>query len=207
LLVVSGLVVPLVAASYGGWAVITLDRLPDNLVAGQPATFTFTVRQHGRTLLDELRGSVQARSGTTEVRAEAVAGKEAGQYLATVTVPEPGEWTVTINSGFNGASTTLIPMVAVGPGARNASASLTDAERGKRLFVAKGCYTCHLHRDVNRGSIEVGPELTGTSRTPDFIAKAIANPSNLMPNLKLQPAEISALTSFLSAGPVNRASK
>jgi ABC-type sugar transport system substrate-binding protein len=36
-------------AQAGGWAVITLDDLPRQIVAKQPFTIGFTVRQHGRT--------------------------------------------------------------------------------------------------------------------------------------------------------------
>ena len=35
------------AAALGGWATISVEDLPDYLVAGQPARLTFTVRQHG----------------------------------------------------------------------------------------------------------------------------------------------------------------
>jgi hypothetical protein len=200
--------VPLVAASLGGWAVVTVEQLPDYLVAGQPATFNFTVRQHGRTLLSDLRGNVQARSGKTDITADARRGTEPGLYQATLTLPEPGEWTVSINSGFNGAGTTLLPIVAVRAGAQPATATLSDAERGKRLFVAKGCYTCHLHRDVNRSSLEVGPELTGTKRSPDVIAQVLAGSrAPAMPDLKLQKSEIAALTSFLMRVAGNQASR
>ena len=38
---------PIVLA--GGWAVITLDQLPAQVIAGQPLTIGFMVRQHGHT--------------------------------------------------------------------------------------------------------------------------------------------------------------
>ena len=86
-------------------------------------------------------------------------------------------------------------------------APLADAERGRRLFVAKGCVTCHLHRAVNETSIAVGPELTGRRFAPEYLARFLADPAAVipppsgafgMPNLRLKPAEIAALTAFLN---------
>ena len=34
----------------GGWAVVTLDTLPESAVASTPLRLSFTVRQHGQTL-------------------------------------------------------------------------------------------------------------------------------------------------------------
>ena len=48
------------AVLVGGWAVVTLDDVPDAVVAGKPVTLTFTVRQHGHTLLDNVRPSIDA---------------------------------------------------------------------------------------------------------------------------------------------------
>src|SRR4029079_9866801 len=40
---------PVAAFTFGGWAVITVDSLPEFAVAGSPTTLTFAVRQHGST--------------------------------------------------------------------------------------------------------------------------------------------------------------
>src|SRR5688572_22466504 len=42
----------------GGWAVITLDELPTDVVAGEPLTIGFTVRQHGIRPMDGLDPTV-----------------------------------------------------------------------------------------------------------------------------------------------------
>ena len=42
------------AFSFGGWAVITLDDLPQSFTVGQAVSLAFTVRQHGHTPLDYL---------------------------------------------------------------------------------------------------------------------------------------------------------
>jgi len=60
------------AAHAGGWAVITLDDLPDHAVAGKPIKLVFVVRQHGRTLLTGLQPRVRAISATGLVANSAV---------------------------------------------------------------------------------------------------------------------------------------
>lgn len=77
----------------GGWAVITLDELPTNVVAGKPLTVGFTVRQHGITPMDGIEPMVTARLGLSEkfvVQAEPEG--ERGHYAATLTFPEKGNW-------------------------------------------------------------------------------------------------------------------
>ena len=77
----------------GGWAVITLDELPTDVVAGKPLTVGFTVRQHGITPMDGLEPMVTARLGFSEkfvVQAEPEG--ERGHYTATLAFPEEGNW-------------------------------------------------------------------------------------------------------------------
>jgi mono/diheme cytochrome c family protein len=196
----------LVAASWGGWAVITLDDVPDAVVAGKPVTLTFTVRQHGHTLLDNLRPSIDARAGGSQIRADAIPAGGKGRYSSTLTLSDTGQWRLTINSGFGSSHVDLEPIAVIGAGK---SAPATAAgERGRRLFVAKGCVTCHLHGDVaGSGVVPVGPELSALRLSADFLQKFLADPSILppaqqanggMPNLDLKPVEITALVAFLS---------
>jgi hypothetical protein len=84
------LTVPVLA---GGWAVITLDELPSNVVAGKPLTIGFTVLQHGITPMTDIEPIVTAKLSATEtlvVSAEP-AGKP-GHYMATLTFPKEGDW-------------------------------------------------------------------------------------------------------------------
>ena len=67
--------VPAVAFTFGGWVVITVDSLPEYAVAGKPTTVTYTVRQHGMTLLGGLRPYVVARNGSGLVEAKAAVGE------------------------------------------------------------------------------------------------------------------------------------
>jgi mono/diheme cytochrome c family protein len=197
------LVLPLIGA-YGGWAAITVEDLPDYGVARQAMNLTFTVRQHGVEKLKNLEPRVEARaSGGATASAAAQPGKEAGQYTARLVLPQAGEWTITIHSGFLNTRVTLVAMQVIEPTAP-APAALLAGERGRRLFVAKGCVTCHLHRDVKgSGTVAVGPELTTRRLAPEYLQRFLADPSitgssNRMPNLNLKQPEIAALIAFLN---------
>src|SRR5262249_25794057 len=65
--VIRGILLPTLMGHAGGWAVITVDDLPESAEVGKPLTLSFVVRQHGVTLLDDLRPSVEAKSGETPV--------------------------------------------------------------------------------------------------------------------------------------------
>jgi mono/diheme cytochrome c family protein len=199
------LLLPLIGA-YGGWASVSVQDLPDYVVAGQPVTLTYTVRQHGHSRLNGLHGRLEARSGRLEASSAATGAGE-GRYTATLTVPSAGDWTITIYSGFGNNRVTLLPLRAVAPGAP-APRALAEAERGRQLFVAKGCVTCHLHRDVDgSGVVAVGPELTSRRVPAEYLKAFLANPAIKaptregaeMPNLELKPAEIAALSAFINA--------
>jgi len=196
------LAVPLIAA-YGGWAAITVEDLPDYGVVRQPLNLTFTVRQHGVTKLSNLEPRVEARGAGTNAAAVAAPGKEAGQYTARLVLPQAGEWTITIHSGFGNSKVTLVAMQVIEPTAQ-APAALAAADRGRRLFVAKGCVTCHVHGDVKgSGVLAVGPDLTGRRLAPEYLQRFLADPAmigsaNQMPNLNLKQPEIAALIAFLN---------
>ena len=77
----------------GGWAVITLDELPTGVVAGEPLTIGFTVRQHGIRPMNGLDPTVTARLPKGEqfiVHAEG--DDKPGHYTATLTFPKEGNW-------------------------------------------------------------------------------------------------------------------
>lgn len=206
-------VIPVVLAggvlNAGGWAVVALLDLPDQVVAGSPVTLTYAVRQHGRSLLGGLTGEVEARAEATIVRADATAASDVGHYSATITLPYPAVWTIDINSGFlANAGTSRITLQAIAPGVP--APFLSDFERGQRLFAAKGCVTCHLHSAVKAGGlvVRVGPALTGKRYQPEYLKQFLANPSQTrsiesgtwrMPDLKLRDHEIAALVSFINA--------
>jgi hypothetical protein len=98
--------------------------------------------------------------------------------------------------------------------------TLAAVDRGRSLFVAKGCGTCHLNGDVPEfaredRSYKIGPELTGRRLEAGYVRQRLTNPSSLppigtgdlrMPNLGLAPAEVEALVTLL-AGPKQTAER
>lgn len=77
----------------GGWAVITLDELPTDVVVGKPFTIGFTVLQHGKTPMTDLEPTVTAKLSKGEQRTFfAVPEGKPGHYTATLTFPQDGNW-------------------------------------------------------------------------------------------------------------------
>jgi hypothetical protein len=200
-------------AGYGGWAVIKVEDVPAQLEAGQPTRLTFTILQHGRDPMRGLKPTVTvtpegARRGE-QVRAEA--GGKAGQYVATITPTAVGAVRITIDANWREARTELLPIPVVARVAQAASAD--ESAVGRRLFVAKGCVTCHVKRDDPAirewQSASVGPELTGRTWPADWLAAKLADPAQVrggasgelvMPDLDLTAAEITALVAYVNRG-------
>ena len=78
-------------------------------------------------------------------------------------------------------------------------------QQGHDLFLAKGCVACHIHAAVSaEWSTQSGPNLSTYDKTAAFLALWLADPTAVkpaaeMPNLDLTPAEIEALSAFLTA--------
>ena len=188
--------------SAGGWSVITLADFPDYAMAGKPLTLTFSVRQHGQTLVSGLKPSVQASTpGAPPVVVRATPASRGGEYTATLDLDRVGDWSIVVDGGFNADdkarrynSIALPPLRVI----RAESAPLvlfSEAERGAALMVTKGCVSCHGpggDRDVTKRHL-----------TAEHVKALLADPSARrieMPNLGLKPAEISALASYLAPG-------
>jgi len=116
----------------GGWAVITLDELPTDVVAGEALTIGFTVRQHGIRPMDGLDPSVTARLPTGEefvVAAEA--DDKPGHYTARLTFPQEGKWEWSIQ-----AFTMDQPMPALQVTASTAAAANPPAAKSEPTSAA-----------------------------------------------------------------------
>ena len=193
------------AAHYGGWAVTTVENLPDQLVAGAPYNLSFSIKQHGVEPLDDLSPYVQLKSGKNETVARAVRTNKSGVYTATLNVPTAGDWSATIQTGFGKSHIKLLPIAAVAKGAQTA-VSYTQPQRGQRLFAAKGCVVCHQHAKVDgAGMIEFGPDLTEKRFNAGYLRQFLADPSikpptanKRMPNMNLSEREITALVAFIN---------
>jgi cytochrome c2 len=260
-------------AQAGGWAVVTLDDLPDQIVAKQPFTIGFTVRQHGHTLRDDLAPIIRfdraASSDSFTVTAQREGGS--GHYNARVTLPSDGQWYWKVDVEPFGMITQPLPVLnvlAVAPmypirnptpmlagligsiaavgallfwlrtrarpalaiaalaaliallgfassgastavATQAAQAQSDPVERGKALFLAKGCAMCHMHDIVKADvsdyvSVEIGPNLSHPPLSADYLRQWLKDPQALkpmteMPNLNLKSDEIEALIAFLTA--------
>lgn len=205
----------------GGWAVVQVHAVPDAWVAGRPLPLAWDVRQHGEERLDGLRPTIEARSGSRVVTGTAWASREDGArgYRGSISFPAPGEWQVTIHSGFGRSRAVLVPWRVVDSSTAIATtvdahlatrgvAALPAAERGRRAFAALGCVSCHVHRDVGiTGEVsEYGPDLTGRRFAADYLARFLADPSikppsngRRMPNMALRERDIAPLVAFINA--------
>jgi len=199
-------------AAFGGWAVITVDKVPASLEVGRPVTVAFTIRQHGREGLRDLQPTVTvAPAHARRATVTAVAAGRPGHYAATVTALDTGAAVITIDANWREARVALLPVPVVPP--RASLPTVTGAARGRQLFVAKGCVTCHAKRDDPevhaQHLVDIGPELTGRTWPADWLAGKLANPARFrtagagddlpMPNLGLSDREIAALASYLNA--------
>jgi hypothetical protein len=195
---VPGVLLPVFLTHAGGWAVVTLDDLPESVEVGKAVSLTYMVRQHGVEPHDGLRGIVEATSGRLTARGVVTPGDRKGQYTARITLPTAGDWSIRIESGFPKADVTLLPIPALTAG-ETMTRPASDADRGGRLFVAKGCVTCHVQ-------IPVGPKLEGKRFDPTYLAGFLANPpatprvpaTGPMPNLGLDQREIASLVAYLN---------
>jgi cytochrome c551/c552 len=195
------------ATRIGGWAVVSVDNMPEYFVAGKPLVLTFAVRQHGQSPLEGLKPSIRAKSGSKVVEGRAWELPAAGNYRATLTVPQTGDWDITIESGFGASKGKLLPLRAVD--STQKIVALHAADRGRQLFAAKGCVTCHVHRAVDIDAMlkDFGPELSDKRFAPDYLAKFLADPTikpqapnkPTMPNPVLRENEIVSLVAFINS--------
>ena len=205
LLLVGAITIPAAAFTFGGWAVTTVEDVPEYAVAGKPFDITYSVRQHGMSLTSGLSGKVNVRSDGITKSASAT-GLGEGMYKATVTIPTAGTWDMQIETGFWGSKSALLPLRVVAANAP-APAALLPYDRGHQLFVAKGCASCHAHQLTKEyGLVNSATDLSEPKFAAAYLQRFLANPAvktdwktgNRMPNLGLKPAEINALVAFLN---------
>ena len=86
-------------AFAGGWAVITVDKLPSGVVAGEPFEIGFTVLQHGKTPMTDIHPTITATlSGSDKFVVNAEDEGKPGHYVATLTFPKEGNWSWSIQA-------------------------------------------------------------------------------------------------------------
>ena len=99
--------------SFGGWASISIEKVPDQVVTGKAFELVFVVKQHGKTPLSGLKPTLEIKGATPVDRVAAEPGKEKGQYKATVVLSAVGSYFITIHSGFADSRVTLPAITAV----------------------------------------------------------------------------------------------
>ncbi len=192
------------AAAYaGGWGVVTVEDVPNYAVAGRPTTFTFSVRAHGRALARAGAVQVTGHSGDLVASGRVVQDTRDGYSTATIAFPKAGPWTVTVDV-FGGYATTQFPLEIVNQDA--AAVPMTVTARGRQLFAAKGCASCHVKSEWkfhHQRSHEVGPALSGRTFEPETLRRQLLNPARTrgawMPNLGLSAEDAASLVAFLNA--------
>jgi mono/diheme cytochrome c family protein len=211
-LVLAGASIGASPAAMGGWAVITVRDVPERLTPGVATPIHFTMLQHGERLLTGRTPTVSVRgAGTSRLsswRGVKAHETEPGVYTATIVAPDTGWAEIEIDGNWHRARVTLLPVrVTRGSG----QVALSAYDRGRQLFVAKGCVTCHAMKDdqgIDRTEyVAAGPELTGRQFEAGWLRQKLADPARdrvrftggvTMPDLRLTPAEIAALTSYIN---------
>ena len=94
MLVALTLLVLAAPALAGGWAAVTLDRLPADVRAGETLHLGFMVRQHGKTPINNVTPYLRAtRPGASEIlRVDAKQEGPVGHFVLDVTFPSAGTW-------------------------------------------------------------------------------------------------------------------
>jgi mono/diheme cytochrome c family protein len=131
----------MIPAFGGGWAVATLDRLPERVIAGEPVSIGFMLRGHGVTPVTTGGLSIEANHVESGERlsASAASGDSEGHYTAVLTFPRSGAWEWGVSMGpysFTQSMPTLevLPAELASPAVgRPSSASLIPA-----LWTAAG---------------------------------------------------------------------
>src|SRR5687767_13737288 len=78
----------------GGWAVTTLDAVPDRFEAGRAYDIGYTIRQHGATPVDLPSTGIRITSADSgkQLTFDGRRDGAVGHYVALVTFPAAGGW-------------------------------------------------------------------------------------------------------------------
>lgn len=103
------------AVFAGGWAVATLDTLPNSAVAGQPLEVGFMIRQHGQTPwnYDNVKVVAQREEDGDTFAVDARPEGAAGHYAATLNFPTSGTWRWGIETGLYPERQPMPPLVVL----------------------------------------------------------------------------------------------
>lgn len=137
-LALAAMFVLVVPALAGGWVVISLDRLPEGIVAGETTTVGMTARQHGQTAweVDSLKLLAEHVETGQQVSFTALPEGEPGHYIAELVFPVAGNWEWTVSAGMfpeaqpmPALSVSADPALASGESGTGAASSLLAITR------------------------------------------------------------------------------
>jgi hypothetical protein len=87
-------------AQAGGRARVEVSREPDQVKAGEAFEIAITVVPETWNRRRNIEPLVTAMRGEERVVTAAIAEKRANRYWARLALPEPGEWTIRVDSRF-----------------------------------------------------------------------------------------------------------
>jgi hypothetical protein len=168
----------------------------------------FTIYVYDGVAADWFQPTALAAISGSAVKADIAPGPQRGQYTAALTLPRPGEWTITINpeSGLNSVGSMRLTLKAISPG-NPLPAALAELSRGQRLFSIKGCVYCHQETQPDR-STDTGLDLFAKRLPEDYVRTVLGNPGvklSYMPKFQLKPDETGALVAFINKNPTRQA--
>lgn len=116
-------------ALAGGWAVITLDELPSDVVAREPLTIGFTVLQHGITPMSDLDPTITAKLSSAEPMViSAEPDGKPGHYVATLTFPKEGNWEWSIQAFTMNQAMPVLNVTAANVAFSNETATKVESQ-------------------------------------------------------------------------------
>jgi hypothetical protein len=146
-------------ALAGGWAVTTLDSLPDEVRAGHTYSLGYTILQHGLTPFQTSESAIVITS--RDGQKQSFAGKAqgaVGHYVAEVRFPAAGEWSWEVRPGpFEPQRLAPVTVLAAG----GASGTQTGAMAGGEAGAAGG-----TGRSVQGAARDFAGVVAPTARLP-----------------------------------------
>jgi hypothetical protein len=147
--------IPVGAASAGGWATAGVGPPPDGLSGGDTWNAQVTILQHGVTPLVGVKPTLTIRNDAGKaVTFPAKPTGKAGVYLAKVKFPSGGEWRYEVYDGFGtygGAKTHTFGAITVaGAGGGDSSFPVVPSLGGAALVLLAAAGVLFLIRRQRR---------------------------------------------------------
>jgi cytochrome c2 len=124
-IILGGLLGQAPVAQAGGWAVVTLDELPAQVVVNQPVSIGFMVRQHGRHPTPGLSPQITLTHLESQPSLTIAATEQGGigHYVASLKLPQAGQWAWTIQGFGMAQPMPALTVLAATPAMKAASSA------------------------------------------------------------------------------------